>query len=226
MQRIAKFERVSPEIQNAFVSIWIESKMLPLRRRQPSGLGQVAAGAHARRSHYLANDAVSRHKLLRASLSSIRIFLDHRSRKWRGNLPSIGLSLLVRQPELLRRGRSRRRSVRPQRRNRSSLGAERGVTADGLQEQTRQSGAQGCADVDAVSLHITGQPAGHFGGGMVPQTSEKKPAHATRERSRVADGRPRRQHGQRGALGAVPQARRRCFAGAIRGRSPLYLWLQ
>ena len=31
MQRVAKFERVSPEIQDAFVSIWIESKMLPLR---------------------------------------------------------------------------------------------------------------------------------------------------------------------------------------------------
>jgi hypothetical protein len=31
MRRLAKFERVSPEIQNAFVSIWIESKMLPLR---------------------------------------------------------------------------------------------------------------------------------------------------------------------------------------------------
>jgi hypothetical protein len=31
MQRIARLDHVSPEIQNAFVSIWIESKMLPLR---------------------------------------------------------------------------------------------------------------------------------------------------------------------------------------------------
>ena len=31
MQRLAKFDRVSPEIQNAFVSIWIESKTLSRR---------------------------------------------------------------------------------------------------------------------------------------------------------------------------------------------------
>lgn len=62
MQRVAKFDRVSPAIQNAFVSIWIESKMLPLRVGNRPVLAK--AGAHARCIRHFAADTVPWHKLL------------------------------------------------------------------------------------------------------------------------------------------------------------------
>jgi hypothetical protein len=50
MKRVAKLPRVSPEIQNAFISIWVESKMLPLRvghrPTMAAALRKLMSGGH------------------------------------------------------------------------------------------------------------------------------------------------------------------------------------
>jgi hypothetical protein len=55
-----ELERVSPEIEDAFISIWVESKMLPLRVGNRPVLVKALRVPTARYSHHHAAHAVSR----------------------------------------------------------------------------------------------------------------------------------------------------------------------
>jgi hypothetical protein len=122
MAKVAKLPRVSPEIQNAFLAIWIESKMLPLRvgnrRVLADALRVLMPGNHSGAPLLLYRGANTHERRRRiygfswtTDIATARMFAEHWSQPMPANLDTgfqgvvlrtlapCDAVLLIRQPE-------------------------------------------------------------------------------------------------------------------------------